>query len=286
MKHKWITHERALLLAMAALLLCSQLPVRMLRPVTAMPSLILATVTQPFTDHLHQASTRVVGDETSPEAARDMEQMQRNYERLLQDNEWLRQKLAEARQSIVEISQTRQIIDKNERRLVSATVTAVQGERDAPVLTIALEANHGVEAGNIVGNGYNLVGRVTDVWQRAAFVSTITRPGQSLLVNLRSETAVTSEAGVHALVQADEQGRRFLTEVGVNDPVRVGDLAFLADDTWPEEARGFVVGRIVSAEPKSIDPQLRRSVVIEPVRDLRLVRRVFVVAPLHSDGER
>jgi cell shape-determining protein MreC len=284
MKQRWITHERALLLVMAALLVCSQLPTRLIRPLTRVPSLVLATVTQPFTDPLHQASTRVVGEGNVNQTDVNVEDLQRNYDRLLQDNEWLRQSLEESRQTVAELSQTRGIIDRNERRLVPGTVTAVQGTREAPVMTIALDANHGVERDDIVGSGFSLVGRVSDVWQRAAQVAVITRPNHSLLVTLRSETATPLDGGIPALLQSDATGLRFFTEIGVDDPVRVGDLAYLADETWPDEARGFVVGRVTSIEPKSTDPQLRRVVAVDPVRDLRYVRRVFVVVPVQPEG--
>jgi len=286
MKQRWITHERALLLAMVVLLVCSQLPVRAIRPITRVPSLVLTTITQPFTDHLHHASSRLVDDSESNQPDVNVEDLQRNYDRLLQDNEWLRQNLEEARQTIAELAQTRGIIDRAERRLVPGTVTASQGTREAPVLTIALDANHGVHKGDIVGSGYNLIGRVSDVWQRTAQVAVITRPRHSMLVTLRPENASPGDAGIPALMQSDDTGLRFLTEVGVNDPVRVGDLAYLADETWPEESRGFVVGRVTSAEPKTTDPELRRVVVVQPVRDIRYIRRVFVVVPVQAEGGR
>ena len=74
-----------------------------------------------------------------------------------------------------------------------------------------------------------------------------------------------------------ESGRRFETVLGKDKPVQVGDMAILADDSWPMHARGAVVGKVVTIDDYPDDPHLRHLVRVEPMRSLEHLGSVTVV---------
>jgi hypothetical protein len=51
------------------------------------------------------------------------------------------------------------------------------------------------------------------------------------------------------------------------------------DDYWPAEARGFIVGKVVSVEDDPSDPTLRKRAVVRPIRPLDSLSRVTIVLP-------
>lgn len=158
---------------------------------------------------------------------------------------------------------------------VSASVVAGSSSFGQHVIRLNRGSNSGLSIGNVVTNGTNLVGRIVDVGPLGASVSLITSPQTSLQVRFAPDSPQVPRK-VEALINISKDGRRFVGEIDNNQPVEVGDNAFLADNKWPRE--GFIVGRVISVEESPADP-LRREVIIEPLVPLWSLAEVMIVVP-------
>jgi hypothetical protein len=71
-------------------------------------------------------------------------------------------------------------------------------------------------------------------------------------------------------------------EAGGEPNVRVGDLAHLADEGWPDQAEGFVVGRVAKVEPWPSDPLLFRRVLVKPITPPRGLSEIVLLMPANT----
>ncbi len=206
-------------------------------------------------------------------------QLRANYEQALQYNRRLEDQLEDARRKIAQLSQIRQELSLTGVELLPAAVTSWSGDAVYPAMTLDRGGRNRLRAGLVVAHGFNLIGRVTDAGPLSSRVGLITAPGTQLVVRIVPAIPGASPRELVCLIEAEKGTESFWTITGSTEPVRVGDLAHLSDDSWPDEARGLVVGRVTGVEKDQSDPTLRNRVIVTPVRQLRYLNRVVVMLP-------
>jgi hypothetical protein len=72
-------------------------------------------------------------------------------------------------------------------------------------------------------------------------------------------------------------------EVNEDAPIQVGHVAYLRDRDWPDMAQGKALGEVVAVE-ESLEVQLRKRLVLRPIRPFRFVGQVEVYVPDPSAG--
>ncbi len=277
-----LTPQRVLVALVLLMLISSLLPAKASDKLAMLPRWIVSHLLAPATGPLTWMSARVGGTTAtpliSPDARSKFEEnyfrLQNNELALLQENELLRQE-------IVRLSQIPERIRKAVT-LLPARVVAAPSSRLDPVLTINRGRSHGVEQNMIATSGYNLVGLVIGVDNTQSRVRLITAPTTTMAVTILPQLAPPGSDGLKATVKMDATRRTLVANVRKEDQVQVDDLVHLWDQTWPKEAAGYIVGRVVEVIDNPADPILRRLVVIRPVVDLQHLTQVDVVAPKES----
>ena len=299
MRRSMMTPRRLLTLLIAALLFSSLARLQIATAIAAPPRRILLLVLSPLLQPVHALANWVRGDEPPATPAGDLNQLQEQNQRLSQRVAQLEDELRGAQARIAELAAVRNeaAAQLKQVQLIDAGVIAWQGGA-APTITINRGSSHGLAAGQAVTSGSSLVGRVASVSATAATVSLINQPGQLLDVRLKAsggalgppragKTHEAESGGREVRLQLSaERGKEIFTAIAARgDPIQPGDLAHLrlaegvaaTDARWPDEAAGFIVGRVVRTEDDPEDPKLRMRVVVEPLRELRRLTRVMVL---------
>jgi len=260
-----------------ALVVCSFLPAAALRFVTSTPRHVLESVTAPFTDQLG-----VIADWLRPPPPPEQEVVMAEELAILRaQNEQLQHQVNELMQLLVESQAVQdfvrqQQLDGFEWRTVSVARGAFDPAR--PTLTLSRGDTDRVQVGQVViVRGAQLVGRISDTGPVTATVNTILQPKTVLEVVIRAPQPSDRDTRVRATVERDRKALVFRTAVGKQAGVQVGDLAQLADDDWPDAARGFVLGRVTQVLDDPEHPTLRDRLTIEPTVDLRRLNYVTVL---------
>ncbi len=236
----------------------------------------------PISAWLHRAGTAI---RATPEpvglAPSDSEALREELDKVWQYNRRLEQELQDARKTIQHLGHMRQMMPDTQTDLVVGRVIGTNLATPSQTLTLDIGTNHGLRPGLAVVSGFNLVGQVTEAQPQKALVKPITSP--DTLLNLRIVPASAGEPAREGFVSARAVAGGFTGTVGANDPIKLGDLAHLYDESWPPEARGFVVGQVVALDPLERDPLLRKKIKIEPLRSPTALDRVVVLLPTEAD---
>ena len=194
----------------------------------------------------------------------------------------LQQQLDEAREQLAELGSIA-IEQRQSVLLLPARVVSAARDRTNPTMTINRGTAHGVEVGQVVVKGANLVGVVKQVDRTTANVLLVTAAETRMAVQLRDPDPRSGAPPLTASLRVDSGADRFLADIGVADAVATGYLAFLRDNAWPSEAAGYIVGQVVDVVRDPNDPIVRRIAVIQPRVDLRYATTVYVVTPKRSE---
>lgn len=199
----------------------------------------------------------------------------------LQKNRQLQTRLDEAQAQIEQLTQARSIALQGVS-LIDARVTSFSpGDGVKPMITIDRGQTRGIVKGAPVVSGFNLVGRVDAAYPVTSDVVLINAKGTKLQVSILPPLAQAPRE-LNELIELSADRKTFRLTVGKEDPVEVGDLAHLADDSWPSEAIGYVVGEVTSVAPDPRDPLNRKLVVITPIKPLESLSRVMALVPLEQ----
>jgi cell shape-determining protein MreC len=282
MPQGFFTPNRVLLMLVLMLLISSLLPSGVLRALTGTPRHVVEHITMPITHQLKRVS-----DMLRPAPPSEVEQVAIEDLALLRAiNEELQQKIDELYQLLAQAEATQDFMREYSLRgfrRQTAAVTRGAADRARPVLLINRGAQDGIEIGQAVCvDGAQVVGRVSDVGPVASSVTLITQPAKVLEVVIRAAAPSDRPHRVGTTIEWDSRAGRFTTAILKDIPVMEGDLVHLADVDWPEEARGFVIGRVTAIEDFPDDPTLRQQIHIEPTRPLHRVRYVTVLVPTHA----
>lgn len=153
-------------------------------------------------------------------------------------------------------------------RQYTAPVIGGTADRSSATLTVRAGAREGVERNAVaVIRGVHLVGRVTRVDDRLAYVLPITDASAKPIkgVIMLSDR----ERGPTCLLEPTGRGqlRGRVEDTGGGGPppaLEPGMVVRLLDpDVWPASAQMLIVGRVISVEPLPQQP-LRRMITVEP----------------------
>ncbi len=280
MARKYLTQPRALALTSGLLLLLCLLGRQPADWLARVPGHLLAMVTAPFTLPLHAIATTLRSPADQPIDFPKPELLQADYLRQQAVIERLSQELLETRQQLAEIAHLRQASPHLAGSAFQpASITALAGDRKRPQLVLNRGTSSGLALQQVVidGQGYHLVGQISDVGRATATVDLISAPGTSLAVVLTPPPAKSGPAVVQQVTMNDRGA--FEVVVTTAAPIEPGYLARLADTRWPAEARGLLLGVVDRLEPWEKDPTSHRVVTILPVRPLASLARVIVIVP-------
>lgn len=275
-----ITPRRLLFAFAVLLLISSQLPAPVATFVSHVPRSFVALLISPSTVMLRRLSVTLRPSRQNRSDSADAGDLaeQLAQARAYIDN--LEQEVRELRSVNESLDQTRRFLDLGDIRMVGGNVTAFNGDRNNPVITIDLGTDDGVRKGLAVVWRASLVGEVVQASARTADVRLIIATGMKLQVRINKPNAVGA-VPLPAFIELADDGRTFFTdEFALDAPVQVGDLVHLADDRWQFRARGFIVGQVIKAEPHPDRPLLNKRVQIQPTLPLTSLTRATVLVPV------
>lgn len=282
-----ITAKRVLIAVVVLLLLLSQLPSNAATKVSYVPRTFIAWITRPATlltsisttlRPSHYDSPMSTGEGSLEEqlayAKEQLEQAKIHYDRLEQENFRLRN----INENLAIISA---LVESEHIDYVGAKVIGFNGDLKNPILTISIgSAQEGVREGLAVVWGADLVGKVVSTSVQTSDVKLITAAGTKLQVRITPPTVDPNSTPMPAYLELAKDGRSFQTdEFALDSPVKVGDLALLADESWQSRARGFIVGTVTQAGPHPDRPLLNKRVIVRPNRALASLDSVVVLVP-------
>lgn len=212
------------------------------------------------------------------ETSESLREQRDEYHRLAYKLQLELDHLRRLNQQLSQISQ----MNEGSGSLTFVNASVVAGGANFGQFTIRLNrgSKAGLSVGNVVTNGIHLVGRITDVGPLSATVGLINMPQTSLLIRFAPDGPQVPRQ-VEAIVNIDKDAKYFTGEIDANQPVEVGDIAFLADDRWPRE--GYIVGKVIAVDNSPKDPLLRRIVKVEPQIPLWSLSEVTIVVPKRSE---
>ena len=247
--------------------------------ISAVPHNLFEGITNQPSHYLHLFSLTVRPGHDEGAIA-DLETVRDDRNRLWQLNQQLRQRLQMAHDQIRQLTRMhhRLPLDRT-TRLLPVPVARVRLDPQSPKLYLARGRLRGLQMGQAVGRGINLIGRVRHVGPASATVDLITTPRTHLDVQIVPVDEAPRELDMQMSYEASAQGFVGVIDTAQQELVRINDLAILSDQRWPVEAWGFVVGRVVKIEKYEKNPLLLRRVIVRPRIDLEKLSHVTVVAP-------
>jgi len=253
----------------ALFLLASLIPARWANALWHRPHVVVVKVLGPFTHQLK----RVADTLRAPESI----EISPEYRLDLQQRRYFEQRITQLEQENAELRGLRGHFQAQNVRFVKALVTFWSGSRNTPTITINRGSHEGIRQGQVVTLGVQLVGRIAQVDRDLAAVGLITRPNTSLSVRIVPPPDVEpAPRDVRVRARMEASGKQFIAVVPTGEPVRVGDVAHLADESYPHQALGAVVGVVQHIEPLPEDPTLWNRIEIQPTIALHQVDRVWV----------
>ncbi len=280
---RFLTQRRALFLLIVLAIISAMLPPDAARAVSSWPRARLGDMVSFVAMPVHAVFSSLrrpepLGVERGPAG-----QLQQNYDALLRYNAWLAEELRRTRAELGLYRVASRQMRLEGIRLEQADVTAWAGNRSRQTLTISAGSLKGIRPGLVVTDpsSFTLVGRVTQVGSTSATVELVTSPGNRLEVRFLPSTPVALAREAILSIQADRKGTEFTAIAKADTPVAEGYLAHLVDtkSVWPQEARGFVVGKVTAVEPLSSDPLMYRTVTVTPIAPPATLSRVLVLVP-------
>ncbi len=274
-----ITAKRVLIGLTLALVILSQLPVRAATWISYLPHSFVSLISQPAV-LLTRASTTLRPPRDDTDEVIDDKDLKHKYAEALAYIDNLEQQIIELRNLSESLTKIDQLLQLEDIQMAGASVIGFNGDKENPILTINIGSDDEVRDGLAVVWGANLVGEVVSTSAKTSDVKLITAADTGFQVRFAGQSPDGSTNTLTGYLEVGKDGRSFYTEAfSVDDPVNVGDLVFLADDTWQSRAKGFIVGAVEVAEPHPDRPYLNKLVVVRPMMDLAHLPRVVVLVP-------
>jgi cell shape-determining protein MreC len=285
MKRSLINQRQMLWVVVLLLLVLCVLPTSKAEWISRTPRSVVETLTMPLSHPVRLVAMRFYQKPVDDQETIDSLRRQRDdYHRLAYKMQLM---LEEERALNQQFQQMRELFGDFSNQIF---VTASVGYSSQSFRQMSLRLNrgrrHGLDVGQVVSSGSQLVGRISNVNMVSSTVTLITEPKTTLMVRIVPPGAGadgTVPRQVEAILEVADDGQGFYGTVDVNRTVRVGDIAFLADNQWPRD--GFIVGRVVDAQTSPNDP-LRMRVRVEPEQPLHRLSSVTVLVPEASLRQR
>ena len=204
-------------------------------------------------------------------------------ERLAEENEALRQKLAQAQLAVRENDRLRSLLRfrdgsrfPRDYEGVAAAVIGRPAGAFSQAIVIAVGSNDGIRRNDPVVTQDGLIGLVTRVSGRSARVTLLTDEQSAV-------SAVDVRTNANGIVRHGRASRTTLVldRVAKEDVVRTGDTVVTAGWQSPRLAslypRGIPIGLVTSVG--QADTDLYKQVLVEPFADFRSLDAVLVLVP-------
>jgi len=279
MKKPFLNQRRVFIAVVVLALFSSLSPANWAKLIADKPRHLVTAAIAPITHPIKTLSDAIRRRPDLTGYRGDPTQWQDNYDQLLQYSRRLEDELSRARALIADLSQAHEQLNLTGVRFVAAGVTAWSNNSRYPTLTLNRGSTTGLRPNLVVASGFNLVGRLSDVGLITATARLIMAAETQIMVRIMPPAPGPAQRELVTYAYADTSGDRFEADAVADDGVQVGDLAHLVDDTWPKEARGLVIGKVVQVNNHPQDPILRRQVMIAPIRSLAHLNRVIVIVP-------
>ena len=280
MKEFFHSFKFKILICIAALLLGLMTYVAVAAGAQTLPEKILTTVTQPFVtaanaisegvggfiDTMVNANTYKQQNEELRATLSDMYERTMDYENLKEENDLLREML--------QLQQDNEDFELSEPcKVVARDANNLYGD-----FTINRGSKDGLSLNDPIITSVGLVGRVTEIAEYYAKVSTVLSPQVSVgAFSIRSKATGVIE---NDLANA-QQGNCLMSNILKDADIRVGDVIATSGKSglFPE---GTIVGIVTEVYD---DPNgLSKHAVIEPIEDCFAVTTVFAVTGFEGKG--
>lgn len=300
-----VPNQRTTFFAAVIFLFASaMLPARWATRISALPRTIVMTFTQPFTDFLGDYASGAARPDAVQVEYGPEEQLQRNYEAALKENQLLWSQLMRLQE---EIKSFRFLTDEAKRYYITAVEFNLMPARVTNAydkkLTISRGSSKAMREGMVATDGPFLVGQVVEVGSSYSTVELITAPGTELQARVidqrRSRIDFDPENAPPGVVAELERirmeepkmklvvssdGKRFHAVEEKGQDIPIGSLVVLNEDgLWPSEAQGLFIGRVTEVTDFPDDPTGYYQVTVEPVRPLEYLDDVLIVTPRETE---
>ncbi|MCC6579370.1 MAG: rod shape-determining protein MreC [Phycisphaeraceae bacterium] len=276
MKRQLFTAGRLLVVAVVCLTLTSQMPAAWLAWLTPLPRDLIQTCLNLVEIPLKRGSDLIRAPSDLTVSLGQQKRRDDNYLDLLALNRQLNQQIQAMQETIDQLSALRRRFVE-EVQLLPVRVAGAAIEDDLHTLTLSMGAMHGIREGMVVATGASLVGRIGFAGQNSSNVRLITSPKTTLIVRILPPDARPQPRQALCQIESDPTSMALLGRGDADNPVQVGDLAHLADDRWPRQAQGLIVGTVVQVTPDPKTPLLRTQFVVKPLRSLPFLGQVIVI---------
>ena len=207
-------------------------------------------------------------------------------EGLRQQNEELRQLLADAEEYRQEVDRLRGLLDMKQVSAVSGPVAHVIGRSTTAwdqSITIDLGSEDGVTSGMTVMGSYGVIGQVSRAGESTSTVRLLTDPNSGAAVMVQSSRA-------NGIVRGSLNGLLYLEDIDEDHLPAVGDV-ILTSGLGGSYERGLIVGAVVSVGDSTSNAV--STIVVNPNDSAEMLEEVIVVfsapkvsaAATSSDGD-
>ena len=199
-----------------------------------------------------------------------------NYEKILQQKLAIERENEDLRRIIKELQRGVELSPGLIVKQFTAAVIGRTSDLSSGSLIVRAGARQGIQERSIaVTRGVQLVGRVSAVADRTSTVTLITDPA----IRKFGGVVMLTDQLVGPLCQVVEWRRNGSIVFEVADGeffdqatqrpllVEPGMTVRLQDEMWPRSAQRFIVGKVISVEPKP-EAQLRKLIVVRPEFDI------------------
>ncbi|MBL4699812.1 MAG: rod shape-determining protein MreC [Phycisphaeraceae bacterium] len=283
MRRRLLTSKHWLFLAFALMLGAGLFPQSLASGLWHYPRHMLLLALSPAQHPLHSLADQIRTPLTPKVELGPISELENNYMELLSFNAKLQQELREANDFVMQLAQLRNLRKASEILLPARVTLSTQGLAIRS-LTLVVGTKKKVQQGMVVAAGYNLVGRVASVGSSTSTVRLINSPGTYLAARLVPPVNDQSPRQTVAHLEVSDNGKFFFARGDINEQVKIGDLAFLADDRWPLAAQGLIIGQVTAIDQDEMTPLLRTRIKIEPLRSLMHLGQVLVIEPQFSEN--
>ena len=276
MKRSFFTSRRLLLGTVLLLIVSSLLNARISGWCTNTPRGVLTTLLVPLQRPFTWLSQTLRPRPPRPLDLGDPQTLARRYAEAQAYNRRLWLQLQAAREKIAQLEGLRQVQSVQGHKELRAAVIGVRANPRNPKLTINRGSRHGVRQGCAVVGPYNFVGLIVDTSAGESTVGLITSPQTQFQVAITPPSPGEPPRRLDTRLTWNRSERGFTAVIG-DEPVEIGDLAHLADISYPPGAHGYVVGVVSKIEDYEGNPLLHRKLAVQPTVSLAHMQHVVVL---------
>lgn len=264
--------SRRVLIAVAVVLgLNSQLNTRHLVWLGKVPNAVVKTLANPPKALLRKAVVTLKGEQQTPTfvaADANVQELRESLSWAYRENNALWEENNTLRRQLDAFRAAAAARGSDTPRYEDALVTDANLSRSNPTLELDKGSRSGIEPGNPVVVGANLIGFIQDdVGALRSTAQLVTAPGSQYRVRLVPPGEQVSDDNEPIYIYADPSGEYFYCDLpDGRHNVREGDLAAMADELY-RQAYGYVLGEVVAVnndhpdKPLELDRILIRSAV-------------------------